>query len=411
MRIYQRKYRTPDGEWKSGLTWWCLFFVNGVRHHESLGTRDKRAAELVAADRLRRAELKAAGIADPFEQHAEKSLEDHVSDFEATLRGRGVVEKYVRDRVGCLRAYLDATRAERLKDLDLPGASRWISTLRKSGLAARSVNGRIRALKQFGRWLVETRRVQFDPFDALRPLNEEEDRRHVRRALTPDEAVRLLQATRERPFLQAKAERKHAGVSEPEEQRLRALGATRALVYLLAMGTGLRRGELRRLRWADLDLERGVVAVPAASAKSRRDQSVPLGTALVAALQGARPADAPAQATVIPAGAFPNTLTFRRDLAAAGVAREADGRVVDFHALRTTFVSWLAAAGVHPRTAQALARHASIETTMERYTDLRLVDLQGSVEKLPLPAPETTPRKAGRPLRVWVRRCHAAGAR
>jgi len=54
---------------------------------------------------------------------------------------------------------------------------------------------------------------------------------------------------------------------------------------------------------------------------------------------------------------------------------------VDFHALRTTFVSWLGATGAHPRTAQALARHANIETTMARYTDLRLFDLKAAVER------------------------------
>ena len=41
--------------------------------------------------------------------------------------------------------------------------------------------------------------------------------------------------------------------------------------------------------------------------------------------------------------------------------------------------------GAHPRTAQALARHASIETTLGTYTDLRLFDMKGTVGKLPLP--------------------------
>jgi hypothetical protein len=67
---------------------------------------------------------------------------------------------------------------------------------------------------------------------------------------------------------------------------------------------------------------------------------------------------------------------------------DAEGRVVDFHSLRVTFVSGLAAAGVHPRTAQALARHAKIETTMEVYTDLRLLDLRGAVEQLDVPSLE-----------------------
>jgi hypothetical protein len=60
-----------------------------------------------------------------------------------------------------------------------------------------------------------------------------------------------------------------------------------------------------------------------------------------------------------------------------------DGRVLDFHSLRYTFVTRLAQAGVHPRTAQALARHAKIETTMQIYTDLDHLDLHAAVEQGP----------------------------
>jgi hypothetical protein len=72
----------------------------------------------------------------------------------------------------------------------------------------------------------------------------------------------------------------------------------------------------------------------------------------------------------------------------------------DLHALRTTYITSLATAGVHPRSVQAPARHGSIQLTMGTYCDMRLVHLKSDVERLPLPTPETTPRKAGWPLRV-----------
>src|SRR5579859_4879360 len=60
---------------------------------------------------------------------------------------------------------------------------------------------------------------------------------------------------------------------------------------------------------------------------------------------------------------------FQKDLAAAGIVyRDADGRVFDFHGLRYTFISNLARGGVHPKTAQHLARHSTIALTMDRYT-------------------------------------------
>jgi len=52
----------------------------------------------------------------------------------------------------------------------------------------------------------------------------------------------------------------------------------------------------------------------------------------------------------------------KADLAAAGVPyKDAHDRYADFHALRHTFISNLARAGVHPRNAQALARHSTID--------------------------------------------------
>ena len=95
---------------------------------------------------------------------------------------------------GCIEAYIAHARCRRTKDLTLLSAGAFVAELKGRSLSARSINGRIRALKQFGRWLAATRRVQFDPFASLRPMNEAEDRRHERRALTPEEANCLRRA-------------------------------------------------------------------------------------------------------------------------------------------------------------------------------------------------------------------------
>jgi integrase len=83
------------------------------------------------------------------------------------------------------------------------------------------------------------------------------------------------------------------------------------------------------------------------------------------------------------------------DLACAGLDGEDEqGRIVDFHSLRTTMISRLSAAGVHPRTAQALARHSKIELTMATYTDVRLLDLRGAVEAAAAPQSARVRREA-----------------
>ena len=56
---------------------------------------------------------------------------------------------------------------------------------------------------------------------------------------------------------------------------------------------------------------------------------------------------------------------------------------MDFHALRHTYGSLLAKAGIAPRVAMSLMRHTDMRLTMNVYTDPRIFDLSGAVEKLP----------------------------
>jgi hypothetical protein len=74
----------------------------------------------------------------------------------------------------------------------------------------------------------------------------------------------------------------------------------------------------------------------------------------------------------------------RQDLLNAGIDLEDDeGRVVDFHGQRTTFITGLARAGVAPAAAQRLARHSDINLTMGVYTRLGMEDLASAVNNLP----------------------------
>src|SRR5262249_36353551 len=85
----------------------------------------------------------------------------------------------------------------------------------------------------------------------------------------------------------------------------------------------------------------------------------------------------------------------RREHSAVLTYRDATGRVFDFHSLRHQFISNLAAAGVHPKAAQLLARHSTIKLTMDRYTHLGLCDLAASVNALPSILIESPDRESG----------------
>ncbi len=74
----------------------------------------------------------------------------------------------------------------------------------------------------------------------------------------------------------------------------------------------------------------------------------------------------------------------REDLEVAGIAyRDETGRVCDFHSLRHTCGTLLAAAGVHPKVIQRVMRHSTITLTMDRYTHAFKSDEAEAIQKLP----------------------------
>jgi integrase len=140
-------------------------------------------------------------------------------------------------------------------------------------------------------------------------------------------------------------------------------------------------GEVKQLTVADvrLDAVPPYVRVPAAVAKSRKEQTVPLRSDRVALMRrrlaGCKLADSVFE--------IPTALIrrFNADCRRAGIPkRDTEGRTVDVHKLRTTFGTYLAISGVAPRMAMELMRHSEIGLTMKVYTDPRLLPLAAAIE-------------------------------
>lgn len=156
------------------------------------------------------------------------------------------------------------------------------------------------------------------------------------------------------------------------------------MFYRLAVETGLRAGEIRSLTPESLrfDDEPPTVIVQAACSKHRREDVQPVPVRLAANLRpflANRAAGAPVFA--VPASSVE---MLPADLEDVGIAyRDDAGRVVDFHALRHTFVTNLARGGARPKDAQALARHSTITLTMDRYAHTVVGAVATALEVLP----------------------------
>jgi hypothetical protein len=185
----------------------------------------------------------------------------------------------------------------------------------------------------------------------------------------------------------------------------------------------------------DLAADPPTVTLEAAYSKHRREDVLPLHPELVARLRqwfterGEHRDDQRAVLKLADATdakrerLWPGTWSersvkmLRSDLDAAGIPCHTEAGFADFHSLRHTFVSNLAAGGVHPKVAQQLARHSSITLTMDRYTHLGLVDMTAGLASLrTVAAPESQTLRAtgttdqNSPIRGCTNGCNAPSA-
>lgn len=150
-------------------------------------------------------------------------------------------------------------------------------------------------------------------------------------------------------------------------------------VVLLALNTGLRRGELLGLAWSDVDLVKALLTVRGASAKTGVTRHVPLNTEAVKVLRQWKPANVEPDALVFPGPA--GGPMFSLKTAWAKIAKAAKLQAFTFHDLRHTFASKLVQAGVDLNTVRELLGHTDIKMTL-RYAHLAPEHRAAAVAKL-----------------------------
>ncbi|TWT40948.1 Tyrosine recombinase XerC [Phycisphaerae bacterium RAS1] len=336
---------------------------------------DRETAEQVLRQLIRRTERRAVGLIDRAVESAGLPLRVALARFARYMRQRKLSYVHVRKTLTRVKWIADTAGIIRLADVNAPNVSKSLAVLAGRNRAPKTYNDYRAAMFGFCRWAVSPGELlDRNPMTDVTRRDIDGDIRKVRRALTPQEAGRLL-----------------------------AAAGPRALWYETAMLTGLRCGEMARLEWRDVDLvaSRPGLTLRAEATKARRADIIPLKASLATKLRELRPANTKPTDRVFPR--TPKRETFRADCDRAGVSWKADdrGRTLDRHSLRTTFVSWLGAAGVDPQAARQLARHTDIRLTMQTYTDPRLINTAAAVEHLPdvgsaRPLPDAEPsRKLG----------------
>lgn len=422
MRVFKATYKDRNGRKRESAKWYAEIVDHDERPRRLPGFSDKQQTERLAGKlaklveaklnketpgrelsawletlpRRIREKLAAWGIIESQSVAASKPLADHVSDFEAALVAKGSSRRHAEQTAGRVRKLFDAcgfvywsniaaaTIQTKLADWRKPGEND------KPGISIQTSNFYLANAKQFCRWMVANRRATESQLAHLQGQNVATDRRRERRALSADELRWLLTTTGKEP------------------ERFGMAGADRAILYRLAVESGLRSTELRSLTRASFDFkaEPATVTVAAGYSKRRRSDTLPLRPDTATLLRSHVATKLPAASVFAMPTRYDVAIMLREDMAAARNAWLADasgnaklaaerersdflkpidtaGQVADFHALRHTFISNLARGGVHPKLAQDLARHCDINLTMSRYSHTVLGEQSDALAALP----------------------------
>ena len=284
-----------------------------------------------------------------------RELGKHLADYVADLTAKQRAPRYVHLTELRINKLARECGWKMIRDITLDSFIHWRSASGQD-LAPKTINEYRDAMYSFMGWLKRTGRVNDNPLQNADRVEVRGKERVKRRALTNDEAIRLLQ-----------------------------VAGPRIAVYLFALQTGVRRGEMFALRWADVEIDKEPfsVRVRASTSKNHEECILGLKPGLACMLKAIRPVNHDTEDRIFK-GLMPEMDRYKKDLALAGIPyKDREGRQLDFHALRKTYCTNLALAGVNQWNAMKLMRHNDINLTMKTYTDAGKLPLGEEINRLP----------------------------
>jgi len=324
-----------------------------------LHTDKRHVAEAELRSLVKELEEEKLGLIKPraLRDAVSRPLTDHLSDFIADITARGRNWKHLSNTKNRLNRLFQECGWQFISHVSADTFTQWRARQTFSPKTANEYLGHANALFN---WMERNERLGRNPLKSVGKSETRGKERYVRRALTQTELTTLLQNS-----------------------------GKRALPYMLAAYTGLRRGEIQKLTWDDihLDVERPYILARAATTKNKKTAALPLIQPLAESLKSWRAKQDKTTGKVFHRG-VPTAKALLRDLAACGIKGvDEHGRRLDFHALRHTFATMLATAGITPRVAMELMRHSDMRLTAKTYTDAMNLPLFSELEKLTHPLP------------------------
>jgi integrase len=318
---------------KRGARWWYDFRVRGTRHRGPIPeARTKEEAK--TAEAIVRGDIYAGRYGKPLGTHRLDEFVHSVylpwarqnkrsASFDE-IRARNLTD-YFR---GKTLVEISPLMIERYKRDRSENITHLGGTVRPG-----TINNELALLSRIFSMALDNGLVAFNPCSRVRRLRTMNERV---RYLTRDEETRLF-------------------------AHLPLVGPVRGIVEV-ALGTGMRRGEIINLHWAQVDFARGVLKVT--NTKTGRDREVPMNSRVRAVLLQAQAKRTNDLAFPGPRKSVISCCALRVPFLAACRAAKIEG--LRFHDLRHTAATRMAEAGVSAFDIRDVLGHANISMT-QRY--------------------------------------------
>ncbi len=344
--VYKPKYRNTDGKLVEANVYWYEFTYANKRIRSSAKTTRKTIA--IEAEKQHRLRLERAHAGLPVDAPATRinTVLDCTKAYRVAYK-QGHREKsitWVAERLEHVERLLGNVLLPDLTEVRVRG---YMAARKTEGAGPRTVNMEVSMLaRAIGRkWSILWPKV--------RPNEEPKD---TGRALTPDEEARLLKAV----------------------EKVRSPVMPTFVKALLL--TGMRCGELTKMRWDRVDLEQRVLTVGKAKTSAGTGRQIPMNQELLDVMKDhatwftKRFGETHPEHYLFPAGTpWPSdptqpTTSFKT---AWGNLRDKANVKCRIHDLRHTAITKMAESGASDSTIMALAGHLS-RAMLERYSHIRM---------------------------------------
>ena len=365
---------------KTGSKWLVSYMIAPGVKKTVTGSSDYRLSEQLGAKLEHDVMLRRRGIIDPVAErmagYAVRPIQEFVDGFRDFLFSKRNSPQHITETIALIEDTVKTCRWETIADIDGPRLSQELGRIIAAGGSARTANKRRQAVRGLCRWLVREQRLRADPLAGVAAMRQGDDVRVQRRALSDEEFLRLVAA------------------AERGGENGRLTGIERAWLYRTAFETGFRASELLTLTPRSFARRTRHVVLDAKSSKRRKLDEQPVPQAFCDEIAPWL-AEHDADEKLWPTTHDYTSKMVKADLIAAGIDPADNGEgCLDFHALRHSFITRLMRNNVPPKVMQKLARHSTIQLTLDRYSHLSLADPAAAIDSLPALTPTPKVRRA-----------------